>query len=353
MTEVRVASSQGEVIVYAPEHIAMVGGGAESVKNVIRSLLGAGFLRIVLDLKGTSYIDSSGLGELVLGFTMARNLGGNLRLNRLHGKPRDLLELTKLYSVFHVSNQNVSSLPSIEVQSNDVSPLRAAQALPLLLQLRENRIHVELGIIDDLYKIDIGDRGNGSQLVMAAPHILSTGAGTVLHEILREFEELINSPRVKEEDIHQFLDRNPGLLLGHEYRHFHSKVLLEREDTGPLIPDFILQPFDQELCDLLELKLPSEPLIVGTANRKRFSGAVHAATTQLRTYRDYFEDRAKREGIFSRYGIKAYRPRLSVVIGRAPEIDPIEYRRIAESYMDVKVLTYDDLLKRAKRFLIL
>jgi hypothetical protein len=130
-------------------------------------------------------------------------------------------------------------------------------------------------------------------------------------------------------------------------------VLLERDDAGPLIPDFILQPFDNELCDLLELKLPGEPLVVGTENRRRFSGAVHTAAAQLRTYRDYFEDRSKRDGVFSRYGIKAYRPRLSVVIGRSPTIDPIEFRKIAEGQTDVKVMTYDDLLRRAKRFLVI
>jgi len=352
MEPIRVAGNNGEVVVYAPKRITMTEGGSISLRDTIRSLLSAGFGQIALDLGGTSYVDSSGLGEIVSGFTTTKNYGGRLRLNRLRGKTSDLLELTKLRSVFEVSDLNFDTLPSIEVKSNDVSSLRAAQALPVLLQLRENRIRVELGIIDDLYKIDTGS-GTNSQLILAAPHVLSSGLRTVLHEELQEFEELINSPRVIEEDIHRFLNRNPSFLLGHDYRHLHSKVLLEREDAGPLIPDFILQPFDNELCDLLELKLPGEPLVVGTENRKRFSGAVYTAAAQLRTYRDYFEDRSKRDGVFSRYGIKAYRPRLSVVIGRSPVVDPIEYRKIAEGQTDVKVLTYDDLLRRAKRFLVI
>ncbi|PYT07824.1 MAG: hypothetical protein DMF60_06275 [Acidobacteria bacterium] len=40
-------------------------------------------------------------------------------------------------------------------------------------------------------------------------------------------------------------------------------MLLEREAAGPLIPDFVLQPFDQELCDLLELKLPERRTVHG------------------------------------------------------------------------------------------
>jgi len=353
MEQIRIASDQGEVVVYAPPRLAMVGGGSESFRHVVRSLVNSGFYKIAVDLDGTSYIDSSGLGELVSGFTAARNLGGNLRLNRLHSEPKALLELTKLYAIFDISYQNMDSLPTIEIHDKDVSSLRAARALPLLLQLRENRIRVELGVIDDIYRIDAGGgEGNDSLLVLAAPHILSAGSRTALHEQLGEFEELINSPRTKEEDIHSFIDRNPNFLPGNECWYLHSKVLLEREDAGPSIPDFVLQPYDQELCELLEHKLPGEPVIFGIDNRRSFSGAVHAAAAQLLTYRDYFEDRVRTEDVFARYGIKAYRPRLSVVIGRTPIVDPVEYCRIAEGQTDVPILTYDDLLKRAKRFLI-
>jgi hypothetical protein len=114
----------------------------------------------------------------------------------------------------------------------------------------------------------------------------------------------------------------------------------------------MLQPFDDDLCDLLELKLPHEPIVVGRANRKRFSSAVQEAVAQLRTYRDYFDDRSRREEIQRRYGIRAYRPRMAVVIGRLTAMDPIEYRRIADGQKEVRIMTYDDLLKRARRFLV-
>ncbi len=169
---------------------------------------------------------------------------------------------------------------------------------------------------------------------------------------MQEFEELINSSQTREGDIHRFLEEHPKFLLGHEYRQLHSKILLERERDGPLIPDFMLQPFDTELCDLLELKLPHEPLIVGPSNRRRFSGAVHEAVAQLRTYRDYFEDKDRREEILRHYNIKAYRPRMTVVIGRTAVMDSFEYRKIIEGQKEVKIMTYDELLARSKRFLI-
>jgi anti-sigma B factor antagonist len=351
VANVRVASEQGRVIIFAPERITL-GEGALSLRDTVRSLLAGGFKELAIDMATTSYVDSSGIGELLSTFTTTRNQGGHLELNRLGGKVRDLLDLIKLTAVFPQANKNVDTLPTIEVSSNDVSPLKAARALPLLLSLRDNRIYVEWGIQEGVYKIRSGEDSAKSSLIIAAPHALSTGNRTLLYDQLQEFEDLLNSLHTAEEDIQQFLETNPGFILGENYRQLHSKVFLEREDDGALIPDFVLQPFDRDLCDLLELKLPGEAVVVGTRNRKRFSAAVQSAIAQLRTYRDYFEDRTNRERIFQQYGIKAYRPRLSVVIGRVPNLDPIEYRRIADGQRDVEILTYDDLLARAKRFLI-
>jgi anti-sigma B factor antagonist len=350
--KIQVSSDQGDVIFFAPSRITLV-EGAITLRETVRSLVEGGFPNITLDMAGTTYIDSAGIGELVAGFTYSRNKGGTLRLNRLKGNPRDLLEITKLRSVFESTERDLDALPKVTVSSGDLSPLRAAKSLPLLLTLREKRIDVELGIADGLFKVtaDTAD-GESSQIVLATPHVRSGGAHTLLRDQLQEFQDLINSESSREEDIHGFLEKNPTFLLGEGYRELHSKVLLEREGSGPLIPDFILQPFDQELCDLLELKLPSEPLIVGTENRRRFSGAVHAAIAQLRTYRDYFDDRKNRERISSRYGVKVYRPRMSVVIGRLPTLDPLEYRQIVDGQRDVQIVTYDDLLARAKRFLV-
>ena len=144
VANVRVASDRGRVIVFAPECITL-GAGVNTVRDIVRSLTGGGFPNVTLDMAGTNYVDSAGIAELVLGFTTANNRGGSLQLNRLTGKTRGLLEMTKLYDVFRHSHQNVDALPAIEVSSSDISPLRAAESVPLLLSLRENHISVELG----------------------------------------------------------------------------------------------------------------------------------------------------------------------------------------------------------------
>lgn len=273
-------------------------------------------------------------------------------LNGLGPKFKEVLEITRLSTIFNIEDRPLSNLPKIDIVGGDVSVIKLAHGLPLLLTLRENRIHLDLGIRDGVYKVRSDGTPRGSNTIIASPYAVAAATHTLLSDDVKAFEDLINSARTHEEDIHRFIETHPNLLLSSEYTELRSKVLLEREGEGPLIPDFMLQPVDTELCDLLDLKLPISPVVVGTRNRRRFSSAVHEAVAQLRMYRDYFEDKTRREAILSRYNIKAYRPRMTVIIGRATSMDPIEYRQIAEGQRDVKVMTYDDLLARAKRFLI-
>lgn len=104
---------------------------------------------------------------------------------------------------------------------------------------------------------------------------------------------------------------------------------------------------------MLDLKLPSTQIVVGRRNRERFSAAIAEASAQLRQYRDYFEDPHRRDFVLKQYGITAYRPHLAVVVGRKVEIeDEILYKQIQDGTSSVEVITYEDLLTRAKKFLL-
>jgi anti-sigma B factor antagonist len=70
------------------------------VRETIKDLLAKGELRLVLNLAGVSYLDSSGLGELVGAYASARNKGGEIKLAAVPQKLDALLQLTKLYTVF-------------------------------------------------------------------------------------------------------------------------------------------------------------------------------------------------------------------------------------------------------------
>src|SRR6185312_1070381 len=77
-----------------------LGEGSVVLRDTIRDLLSKGDKKILLNLGNVTYIDSSGIGELVSAFTSVRNQGGELKLLNLTKKVHDLLQITKLYTVF-------------------------------------------------------------------------------------------------------------------------------------------------------------------------------------------------------------------------------------------------------------
>jgi anti-sigma B factor antagonist len=79
-----------------------LGEGSALLRRTIRELLENGQTRILLNLGDVNYIDSSGIGELVSGFTAVRNRNGELKLLNLTKKVNDLLQLTRLFTVFDV-----------------------------------------------------------------------------------------------------------------------------------------------------------------------------------------------------------------------------------------------------------
>jgi len=79
-----------------------LGEGSVTVRNTVHDLLAKGQKRILLN--NANYIDSSGIGELVSAFTAAKKQGGELKLLNLTKKIHDLLQITKLYTVFDVKD---------------------------------------------------------------------------------------------------------------------------------------------------------------------------------------------------------------------------------------------------------
>ena len=85
-----------------------LGEGSVQLRDAVRDLLTKGQKQILLNLGDVNYIDSSGIGELVTGFTTVKKAGGDLKLLHLTKKVHDLLQLTKLFTVFDVyTDENV------------------------------------------------------------------------------------------------------------------------------------------------------------------------------------------------------------------------------------------------------
>ena len=89
-----------------------LGEGSSALRDTLRDMVAKSQKKILLNLGEVSYIDSSGIGELVSGFTTVTNSGGQLKLLNLNKRVKDLLQITKLYTVFDVHEDEAGAIRS-------------------------------------------------------------------------------------------------------------------------------------------------------------------------------------------------------------------------------------------------
>ena len=103
---------KGGVIIVDAGGKLTLGEGTGSLRTKIRELVQGGSLRIVLNLADVTYIDSSGLGELIAAHTTITTAGGEIKLLNLAKRVHDLLKLTKLYTVFDTFEDEAAAVDS-------------------------------------------------------------------------------------------------------------------------------------------------------------------------------------------------------------------------------------------------
>ncbi|HEU4834588.1 MAG TPA: STAS domain-containing protein [Pyrinomonadaceae bacterium] len=115
MAELNINERQaGDVTVLDMSGKITIGEGSVALRAAIRRLLEEGKKRILLNLAGISYVDSSGIGELVSSYTAINKEGGQLKLLNLTQKIQDLLTITKLLTVFDVYDSEADALNSFK-----------------------------------------------------------------------------------------------------------------------------------------------------------------------------------------------------------------------------------------------
>jgi anti-sigma B factor antagonist len=102
----------GDVTVIDVSGRITLGEGSSALRDALRDIVAKGHKKILLNLGDVSYIDSSGIGELVAGFTSVSNQGGQLKLLGLTKRVKDLLQITKLYTVFEVHDDEPGAIRS-------------------------------------------------------------------------------------------------------------------------------------------------------------------------------------------------------------------------------------------------
>lgn len=208
-----------------------------------------------------------------------------------------------------------------------------------------------MAVLPTVQQSPFGVVSNNGILLESIPYIIIPNIRYHWHREIAEFEALLNDPKTPEGVYQEYFEKYPHYLKGIEYKAIYPHIALERDEgKGDLIPDFLLQPITSSFVDILDLKLPTEKLVVGIENRKRLSQPVHDAVAQVREYRDYFENSTYRELLNQKYGITSYRPKAIIVIGRKPtEVTEEKMRQIASDIPDhLSIVTYDDLYEKMK-----
>ncbi|MFN3325406.1 MAG: STAS domain-containing protein [Bryobacteraceae bacterium] len=102
----------GDVTVIDAAGRITLGEGSSTFRDTIKDLNAKGQKKLLLNLGEVSYIDSSGIGELVSAFTTVTSRGGSLKLLNLSKRVQDLLQITKLYTVFEVHDDEAAAVRS-------------------------------------------------------------------------------------------------------------------------------------------------------------------------------------------------------------------------------------------------
>jgi len=121
--EILQSEKEGVVILAAKGRLT-VGPAAATLRDHLRNLASTGKSKVVLDLAGVDYIDSTGLGSLVVCYTSLRKAGGGLRLLHVNRRNIELLLLTKLATVFELFDDEQSAInsyfPNREIKHFDI-----------------------------------------------------------------------------------------------------------------------------------------------------------------------------------------------------------------------------------------
>lgn len=92
----------------------LVAGSSQQLHQAVREHLAQGARKIVLHLGGVTYVDSSGVGEIVSAYTAAREAGGELRLAAVTPKVRDLMMMTNLNRIFDLNQSEADAIASFK-----------------------------------------------------------------------------------------------------------------------------------------------------------------------------------------------------------------------------------------------
>ncbi len=266
-------------------------------------------------------------------------------------------------------------LPKIQESLSEIDPdgrfplatdfyVRSALLHSFLRQLHRNSLLVEFVMSTDGESITCTpyhgsaihevERPNASDVLVGRPAVVADKTRALFSSEIEQFQNLLNDPGTRERHLQKFLEQHKHFLSGLNYTSIYPQLILQRDDGTQLRPDFFLEPHDDVWCDILDIKLPTQSILVGRRDRATLAAGIHEVAAQLREYAAYFEEEKHRKFVKEKYGLRVYKPRLIAIVGRdiRQMTDP-QIRRAMTAYENIEVMTFDDLVRHAKSRLLL
>ncbi len=167
---------------------------------------------------------------------------------------------------------------------------------------------------------------------------------------INRFIELFGNSENSEPEITSFLAKQENhfiLNMGFRGTEVYSQVKCEwqSEEKDEIIPDFFVVRANG-YADIVEFKLPrvKGKTVVGRNNREQFSSEINSYIAQTRVYASYFDDPNNRKWFEQKYGFKVHKPKRYLVVGRRNDFESDEWIEIKSDYVNVEIVTYDDLV---------
>jgi hypothetical protein len=168
--------------------------------------------------------------------------------------------------------------------------------------------------------------------------------------IIAELEKLINKPNLKEQELQDFFEEYPELLLDADYEKLIPQASVIADDRE-WRADFVLVPVDQlTFSKVLELKLPNEKLSLKIKHgHNYYSAALHSAISQLKDYHEAFNHPHTKDLFQQKYQAPMFKPDLQLFIGRRNDISqPRDFLEF-QNRMNVRIKDWDSVVDSLRR----
>jgi RNA polymerase sigma factor (sigma-70 family) len=169
--------------------------------------------------------------------------------------------------------------------------------------------------------------------------------------ILSELEKLINKWNLKEQELQDFFETYPELIIDEQYSSAIPQATIVKDDTTTWKADFILIPSDQlSFSKILELKLPNEKISLSShSGHSDFTKKLFKSINQIKDYYSAFDSERTKSRFKEIYKTEIFKPDLQLVFGRRNSIVDKRHFLELQRRNNLKIIDWDTLYEQLKR----